>query len=138
MLNYIWAGLIIFSLVFALANDIGDLGMHVVKCLWCYERFHRGEEPVSPEARGRWLGEVYTESNARLNFRRDVLDFLQLKRQMDPAGFGPFKTAAFKVFAMAAIGIPILGFVALQLRRAGKAIPPDSRPRGGPLVAGRQ
>ncbi|MEO6435533.1 MAG: nucleoside recognition domain-containing protein [Tepidisphaeraceae bacterium] len=25
MLNYIWAGLIIFSLVFALANDIGDL-----------------------------------------------------------------------------------------------------------------
>ena len=25
MLNYIWAGLIIFSLVFAVANDLGDL-----------------------------------------------------------------------------------------------------------------
>src|SRR5688500_5955440 len=67
-----------------------------------------------------------------------VLDFLQLRRLMDPAVFGPFKTAAFKVFAMAAIGIPILGFAAIQLRRAGKAIPPDSRPRGGPLVAGHQ
>jgi arginyl-tRNA synthetase len=60
------------------ANYIGDIGMHVVKCLWCYERFHRGEEPDSPEARGRWLGEVYAESDARLNFRKDVLDFLQL------------------------------------------------------------
>jgi arginyl-tRNA synthetase len=60
------------------ANYIGDIGMHVVKCLWCYERFHRGEEPASAEARGRWLGEVYAESNARLDFRKDVLDFLQL------------------------------------------------------------
>jgi arginyl-tRNA synthetase len=60
------------------ANYIGDIGLHVVKCLWCYERFHRGEEPTSPEARGRWLGEVYAESDARLNFRKDVLDFLQL------------------------------------------------------------
>ncbi len=65
------------------ANYIGDIGMHVVKCLWCYERFHRGEEPASPEARGRWLGEVYAESDARLNFRKDVLDFLQLLAKED-------------------------------------------------------
>ena len=65
------------------ANYIGDIGMHVVKCLWCYERFHRGEEPESPEARGRWLGEIYAESDARLNFRKDVLDFLQLLAQED-------------------------------------------------------
>ena len=65
------------------ANYIGDIGMHVVKCLWCYERFHRGEEPASPEARGRWLGEVYAESDARLNFRKDVLDFLQLLARED-------------------------------------------------------
>src|ERR671917_2426165 len=65
------------------ANYIGDIGMHVVKCLWCYERFHRGEEPASPEARGRWLGEVYTESDARLNFRKDVLDFLQILARED-------------------------------------------------------
>src|SRR5687768_8114692 len=65
------------------ANYIGDIGMHVVKCIWCYERFHRGEEPASPEARGRWLGEVYAESDARLNFRKDVLDFLQLLARED-------------------------------------------------------
>src|SRR5919107_2114024 len=23
----------------------GDIGKHVIQCLWCYERFHRGEEP---------------------------------------------------------------------------------------------
>jgi arginyl-tRNA synthetase len=66
------------------ANYIGDIGMHVVKCLWCYERFHRGEEPASAEARGRWLGEVYAESNARVDFRKDVLDFLQLLATEDP------------------------------------------------------
>ena len=33
------------------ANYLGDIGMHVIKCLWCYEHFHRGEEPASPEAR---------------------------------------------------------------------------------------
>jgi arginyl-tRNA synthetase len=60
------------------ANYIGDIGMHVVKCLWCYERFHRGQEPAIPEERGRWLGEVYAESDARLNFRKDVVEFLQL------------------------------------------------------------
>ncbi|MGH2615074.1 MAG: arginine--tRNA ligase [Thermomicrobiales bacterium] len=65
------------------ANYIGDIGMHVVKCLWCYERFHRGEEPASAEARGRWLGEVYAESDGRVNFRKDVLDFLQLLAQED-------------------------------------------------------
>ena len=67
------------------ATYIGDIGMHVVKCLWCYERFHRGEEPASPEARGRWLGEVYAESDARLNFRKDVLNFLQLLAGEDQA-----------------------------------------------------
>ena len=66
------------------ANYIGDIGMHVVKCLWCYERFHRDEEPASPEARGRWLGEIYAESDARVNFRKDVLDFLQLVAGEDP------------------------------------------------------
>jgi arginyl-tRNA synthetase len=60
------------------ANYIGDIGMHVIKCLWCYERFHRGEEPASAEERGRWLGDLYTESDQRVNFRRDVLDFLLL------------------------------------------------------------
>jgi arginyl-tRNA synthetase len=60
------------------ANYIGDIGMHVVKCLWCYERFHKGEEPTEAAAKGRWLGEIYADSDARLNFRKDVLEFLLL------------------------------------------------------------
>ncbi|MFN8594043.1 MAG: arginine--tRNA ligase [Thermomicrobiales bacterium] len=65
------------------ANYIGDIGMHVIKCLWCYEQFHLGEEPESPEERGRWLGELYTESDRRLNFRKDALDLLLLLSQED-------------------------------------------------------
>ena len=38
----------------------GDIGMHVIKCLWCYEKFHKGEEPADPLQRGRWLGEIYS------------------------------------------------------------------------------
>jgi arginyl-tRNA synthetase len=60
------------------ANYIGDIGMHVIKCLWCYEKFHKGEEPEDRSARGRWLGEIYSESDARVNYRKDVLEFLQL------------------------------------------------------------
>ena len=60
------------------ANYIGDIGMHVIKCLWCYENFHNGEEPADRNARGRWLGEIYSESDARVNYRKDVLEFLQL------------------------------------------------------------
>ena len=60
------------------ANYIGDIGAHVIRCLWCYERFHRGEEPADLAARGRWLGEVYAEAGARLGYRKEVLDFLHL------------------------------------------------------------
>src|SRR5215216_7698130 len=67
------------------ANYIGDIGMHVIKCLWCYERFHNGEEPIEPVLRGRWLAEVYAESNARLDYRKDVLAFLHLLAREDQA-----------------------------------------------------
>ncbi len=39
------------------ANYFGDIGTHVIKCLWGYKRFYKGMEP--PSGRGRWLGEVY-------------------------------------------------------------------------------
>jgi arginyl-tRNA synthetase len=65
------------------ANYIGDIGLHVIKCLWCYERFHRGEEPEGADARGRWLGEVYAESDARLNYRDEVLNFLLVLARED-------------------------------------------------------
>ena len=35
-------------------------------------------------ARGRWLGEVYAEADARLNYRRDALALLALLSREDP------------------------------------------------------
>ncbi|HLI52044.1 MAG TPA: arginine--tRNA ligase, partial [Thermomicrobiaceae bacterium] len=57
------------------ANYIGDIGMHVIKTLWCYRRFHQGDEPPLAE-RGRWLGELYAESDQRLRYRDDVVALL--------------------------------------------------------------
>ena len=65
------------------ASYPGDIGMHVIKCLWCYERFHQGEEPSDPAKRGRWLAEIYAESDNLLNYRKDVLDFLALLAKED-------------------------------------------------------
>ncbi|HRA48705.1 MAG TPA: arginine--tRNA ligase, partial [Thermomicrobiales bacterium] len=63
----------------------GDIGMHVIKCLWCYQRFHAGQEPADPLSRGRWLGEVYTESDQRLNIQKEALGFLNLVMRDDKA-----------------------------------------------------
>ncbi len=62
---------------------IGDIGRHVVRCLWCYSTFHQGEEPKGNASRGRWLGDIYAEADARLNFRKDVIDFLHRVVQED-------------------------------------------------------
>lgn len=62
----------------------GDIGMHVIKALWCYERFHRGQEPADPAERGAWLGGIYAESDARLNYRKDLLEFLNTLVKDDP------------------------------------------------------
>jgi arginyl-tRNA synthetase len=67
------------------ATYIGDIGMHVIKCLWCYEQFHQGKEPADPAKRGRWLGEIYAESDARLNYRKDVIEFLHMLAREDGA-----------------------------------------------------
>jgi arginyl-tRNA synthetase len=63
----------------------GDIGMHVIKCLWCYEHFHLGQEPADPLMRGRWLGEIYAEADARLSYRKQVIDFLLLVSTDDHA-----------------------------------------------------
>jgi arginyl-tRNA synthetase len=63
----------------------GDIGMHVIKCLWCYENFHLGQEPENPNLRGRWLGEIYAEADARVKYRKEVLDFLLLLSKDDHA-----------------------------------------------------
>ncbi len=67
------------------ATYIGDIGRHVIQCLWCYERFHAGEEPASTGSRGRWLGDIYAESAARLSYRKELLAFLNRVIQEDDA-----------------------------------------------------
>ena len=46
------------------ANYPGDIGLHVIKWLWCYENFHLGEKPLKDIT--RWMGEIYAEAGDRL------------------------------------------------------------------------
>ncbi len=65
------------------ANYIGDIGKHVISCLWCYRAFHLGQEPT--EGKGRWLGQIYTESLQRLSYRQEVVDFINKLSKEDEA-----------------------------------------------------
>ena len=67
------------------ASYPGDSGMHVIMCLWCYLEFHVGKEPKDPAKRGRWLGNMYVESNQRLAFRKDVRKFIERLVREDEA-----------------------------------------------------
>jgi arginyl-tRNA synthetase len=42
------------------ANYIGDIGLHVIKWLYNYERFHAGEKPAADIM--RWMSDIYTEA----------------------------------------------------------------------------
>jgi len=46
------------------ANYYGDMGLHVIKWLWNYQKHHDGETP--PEDATQWMGEIYAEANRRL------------------------------------------------------------------------
>ncbi|HZU87353.1 MAG TPA: arginine--tRNA ligase [Anaerolineaceae bacterium] len=45
-------------------NYPGDIGLHVIKWLWNYINFHRGEKPERDIT--RWMGDIYLEANRRL------------------------------------------------------------------------
>jgi len=47
------------------ANYPGDIGLHVIKWLWNYMKFHAGEKPPA-DATTRWMGDLYAEANRRL------------------------------------------------------------------------
>ncbi len=70
------------------ANYIGDIGKHVISCMWCYRAFHLGQEPA--EGKGRWLGQIYVESLQRLAYRQEVVDFINRISSEDEA----FKVAS--------------------------------------------
>jgi arginyl-tRNA synthetase len=45
------------------ANYIGDIGLHVIKWLWNYQKFHAGEQPGKDLT--RWMGDLYAETERR-------------------------------------------------------------------------
>ena len=46
------------------ANYYGDIGLHVIKWLWNYMKFHSGEKPSKDTT--RWMGDLYAEASHRL------------------------------------------------------------------------
>jgi len=46
------------------ANYPGDIGLHVIKWLWNYMKFHPGEKPGKDVT--QWMGALYAEGNKRL------------------------------------------------------------------------
>ncbi len=48
------------------ANYIGDIGLHVIKWLWNYMKYHNGEAPPA-EDKTRWMGDLYAEATRRLD-----------------------------------------------------------------------
>ena len=46
------------------SNYPGDMGLHVVRWLWAYLKFHNGEEPETDIT--NWMGRVYADATRRL------------------------------------------------------------------------
>jgi len=46
------------------ANYIGDTGVHVAKCLWCFLKFHKDDK--LPDNKGEFLGKIYAEASQKL------------------------------------------------------------------------
>jgi len=51
------------------ANYPGDMGLHVIKWLWNYMKFHKGEKPEKDVT--KWMGALYTEASRRLEENPD-------------------------------------------------------------------
>jgi arginyl-tRNA synthetase len=52
------------------ANYPGDMGLHVIKWLWGYLKFHNGEKPSADIT--KWMGNVYAEATHRLEEDPDL------------------------------------------------------------------
>ena len=52
------------------ANYPGDMGMHVIKWLWGYLKFHNGEKPSSDIT--KWMGDVYAEAARKIEQDPDL------------------------------------------------------------------
>jgi len=71
-------------------NYIGDVGAHVAKCLWAYDKFYQDQE--LPENKGKFLGQIYTEASKKIEanpeYKKEVDDILQKLEVGDPKAFG--------------------------------------------------
>src|SRR5688500_5684620 len=65
------------------ATYIGDIGLHVVRTMWAYMKFHRGKEPEND--RGAWLEKIYVEAVARQEYRNDVVGLIEDAAKADSA-----------------------------------------------------
>jgi arginyl-tRNA synthetase len=52
------------------ANYPGDMGLHVIKWLWGYLKYHAGEEPETDIT--QWMGKVYADASRRLEEDPDL------------------------------------------------------------------
>ena len=62
-------GNVVCNLIDAAGDDVirttylGDIGLHVIKWMWCYLKYHAGEKPTGDIT--RWMGDLYTEASQR-------------------------------------------------------------------------
>ena len=64
------------------ANYPGDIGLHVIKWLWCYQKFHKGETPDQNIT--QWMGKIYAEANNKLEANPDLeVEIRALYKQWD-------------------------------------------------------
>ena len=52
------------------ANYPGDIGLHVIKWLWNYLKFHNYEKP--PQDITKWMGDLYAEATKRLEEKPEL------------------------------------------------------------------
>ncbi len=71
-------------------NYIGDIGAHVAKCLWAYDKFYQSKD--LPENKGKFLGQIYTEASQKIEanpeLKKEIDEILQKLEAGDPKAFG--------------------------------------------------
>ncbi|MFZ3152020.1 MAG: arginine--tRNA ligase [Anaerolineaceae bacterium] len=67
-------------------NYLGDIGLHVIKWLCNYEKYHQGEQPG--EDKTRWMGDLFAEADRRFvnetGFEGEVRAYFARWDQHDP------------------------------------------------------
>ncbi len=75
------------------ANYYGDIGLHVIKWLWNYRKYHAGEKPEKDVT--RWMGALYAEASKRLegnpDLEKEVRELYALWDKRDPEIYALWK-----------------------------------------------